>query len=383
MKILHVFTLATTAETFFDGQFSFLAENGYEIILTCSTKPKESFCKKNKLKFINSHIERRIDVHADLKAIYETISLIKREKPKAIFGHTPKGALIAMISGWLAGVPKRVYYRHGLIYTTSSGIKRKIFKFIEQITAIFATHIINVSPSLSRLAVEDHLNGEKKQIIIGEGTCGGIDAFNTFNPNKIDSAKLESLRSQYGINDDDCIIGFCGRLCKDKGIEELLSGFRIITNRYPSIKFKLLLVGPFDDRDILSDSIQYELKNSSDIICTGGIFEYIQYFYAMMDIFVFPSYREGFGMCVLEASAMEKPVLVSRSHGCVDSIENGITGEYIDLSAEGVANGIERMLLPDYRDKLGKGGRQRVLENFEHRVMWPKILKIYKDFLKL
>lgn len=83
-------------------------------------------------------------------------------------------------------------------------------------------------------------------------------------------------------------------------------------------------------------------------------------------------------MSVLEASAMKIPILVSRSHGCIDSIIENDTGQYIDLSTEGVCNGIERMLDPVLRQTLGARGRSMVLEKYDHRVMWPQVLDLYK-----
>ena len=85
-------------------------------------------------------------------------------------------------------------------------------------------------------------------------------------------------------------------------------------------------------------------------------------------------------MCVLEASAMEIPILVSRSHGCVDSIIDGETGDYIDISAEGICKGVETMLNNSDCKVMGKNGRQFVMENFDWTVMWPKI-KDYYDSL--
>jgi glycosyltransferase involved in cell wall biosynthesis len=275
-----------------------------------------------------------------------------------------------------------VYYRHGLIYTTATGIKRLIFKTVERVTALLATKIVNVSPSLSKLAEKDHLNSDKKQLVIGAGTCGGIDAQNLFNPALVDSAKLGALRQKYGIANDELIVGFCGRLCRDKGIVELIDGFHLFKQVHKEILAKLLLVGEYDERDILPDAIKQYIVDSKDIISTGHVDKSeIPYYYSMMDVFVFPSYREGFGMSVIEASALEVPILVSRSHGCIDSIREGKTGYYIDLSAEGIKSGIERLLDPAERRRLGEQGREFVLANFDHPVMWPKVLEMYQSLL--
>ena len=101
----------------------------------------------------------------------------------------------------------------------------------------------------------------------------------------------------------------------------------------------------------------------------------------MMDVFVFPSYREGFGMTVIEASAMGLPILVSRSHGCVDSIRENVTGRYIDIEPGSIASGVADMFDSQLRQRLGTAGREFVCANFERTVMWPKILEFYKEIL--
>lgn len=108
----------------------------------------------------------------------------------------------------------------------------------------------------------------------------------------------------------------------------------------------------------------------------------IPYYYSILDVFVFPSHREGFGMCVVEASAMEKPILDSRAHGCVDAIVEHETGEYIEISAEGICKGMEQMLDADLRGKFGMNGRKRVLEWYDFKVMWPLVGDLYKKLLR-
>lgn len=184
-KVLHVFTLASTAKCFFDGQFAYISDAGYDLHLATSTEADSDFCERNNLSFHQLPIARRVDIKADIVTIKALRKLIQKEKFDAVFGHTPKGALVAMCAAWLSGVKVRVYYRHGLIYTTAGGIKRKIFKAVEQLTARLATNIINVSPSLSKLAVKDHLNSDKKQTVIGHGTCGGINTITVFNPTNV------------------------------------------------------------------------------------------------------------------------------------------------------------------------------------------------------
>ncbi len=384
MKLIHVFSIFSTAESFFDGQFKYLTDQGYKIVVVSSDAPNtDAFCKRNGVRFVPLNIPRSVSPMAIVKAVKSICSLIRKEKADAVFGHTPVGALCAMIAARLCGVKNRVYYRHGLIYTTMKGLKHTIFKAEEKFVASLATSVINVSHSLSKLAVADGLNEAEKQYVIGHGTCGGIDAQNIFNPSLVDADKLLFIKKKLGFNDADIVFGFCGRICNDKGIPELVDAFELFQKLHSNIKAKLLFIGRFDTRDGISEEKKQQIESNSDIVISGHIDKVeIPYYYSMLDVFVFPSLREGFGMSVVEASAMEKPILDSRAHGCVDAIVEHETGEYIDLSADGICKGMELMLDEDLRGKLGKSGRKRVLEWYDFQVMWPLVSDLYKKILR-
>lgn len=384
MKLIHVFSLFITAESFYDGQFKYLTDLGYEIVVASSdSENAKTFCKRNGVRFVPVNIPRKVSPIAIAKAVVKLCSLIRRENADAVFGHTPVGALCAMIAAKMCGVRNRVYFRHGVIYTTMQGVRRTIFKMEERFVASIATNVINDSHSLSKVAITDKLNSTSKQNVIGHGTCGGIDAHCIFNPELIDNKRLENWRNNLSLNKSDIVFGFCGRICKDKGIPELVDAFKMFQKKHTNLNTKLLLIGVIDERDILPQVTKDAIQNNKDIVVTGWIKRCdIPYYYSLLDVFVFPSHREGFGMCILEASAMEKPILVSRAHGCVDAIVEHETGEYIELSAEAICKGLELMLDAGLRKQLGKNGRKKVLEWYDFKVMWPLIGNLYKKILQ-
>lgn len=384
MKLIHVFSLFITAESFFDGQLKYLTDLGYEIVVASSdSENAKTFCKRNGVRFVPVNIPRKVSPIAIAKAVVKLCSLIRRENADAVFGHTPVGALCAMIAAKICGVRNRVYYRHGVIYTTMQGMRRTVFMREERFVASLATNVINVSHSLSDLAITDRLNNASKQNVIGHGTCGGLDACNIFNPELIDYEKLAEYRTNLGLNKSNIVFGFCGRICNDKGIPELVDAFKMFQRKHANLNAKLLLIGVMDERDILPQVTKDAIQTSQDIVATGWIKRCdIPYYYSLLDVFVFPSHREGFGMCILEASAMEKPILVSRAHGCVDAIVEHETGEYIELSSEGICKGMEIMLDAGLCKQLGEGGRKKVLEWYDFKVMWPLVGDLYKKILQ-
>ena len=384
MKIIHVFTVFGTPYSFFDGQFKYLVDNGYEILLISSYDSNAlDFAKRNNIKYKDIEIPRKISITKILYAIIQLINIILKEKPVAVFGHTPVATIVAMTASYICRVKNRIYYRHGLIYTTMKGIKRIIFKYEEKFVSLLSTAVINVSKSLSNLAITEKLNKETKQYVIGNGTCGGIDAINLFNPSILDKNIQKKIKNELQILDNNVIFGFCGRICYDKGISELLQGYRLFTEKHNNINSKLLLIGNLDARDVISNNDLNEIKNNKNIILCGYIDKRdIAYYYNLLDVFIFPSHREGFGMSVIEASAMCKPILVSKSHGCIDSIIDDVTGEYIDLNPMSICNGMEKMLDEKYRETIGNNGRKFVLKYYDHSVMYPQILELYHKIIK-
>lgn len=382
-KLLHTFAIIDTPESFFDGQYKFLSDNGYDIHLMCSFDVRaESFAKRNGIKYIPNEFTRRLSPWIDIKALIKLIKILKKEKYDAVFGHTAKDTLLLMIAAYLCRVKVRICYRHGLIYTTQKGLKRIILKLEEQFISFLATNIINVSPSLSELAVRENLNSDRKQLIIGKGTCGGIDTKKMFNPELIDRNRLAALRESLDIGTTDFVFGFCGRFCRDKGLYELVEAFNLFCSVKRNVTAKLLLVGSLDTRDNIKNDLLNEINNNKKIVTTGYVDRHvISYYYSLMNVFILPSHREGFGMVNIEAGAMEIPVLTTKAHGCVDSIEEGVTGMYIPFDSKGICDVMLKMMDSELLNRLGRNARQYVLRNYDHSVMWPLVLKTYNKIL--
>ena len=372
MKVLHVVNISFVLPYYIGDQFDYFREKGVIFYVAC--QPSEHFyqyAEDKKFKPIKLNILRQINVLEDIKAIYNLLVFLRKEKIDVVVGHTPKGGLIGMVAGLLAGVKQRVYFRHGVMFETSTGVKRMILKGVEKFTGMLATLVVCVSPSVRSYSNKEQLSSEHKNIILNKGTCNGIDALNKFNKVNVNNSIIEKLRSLHHISGEDRVVGFVGRLVNDKGIDELLSAWKILSATEDNIK--LLLVGPIEERDAISkESIDY-IKNTPDIIYIGLIEDIVPY-YGIMDIFVLPSYREGFPTVVLEASAMGLPVLTTRATGCRDSILEDETGMFIKLDPMDISDKIKRYLKEPALAKLhGRQGRNFVIENFEQLEVWKEI----------
>lgn len=377
MNILHVVNISFVIPYFLGEQLLYFKEKGYIEHIVCSPSIElETLSGKFGFVYKGIPILRKISLFSDFKALIGICCFIRDHKIDIVIGHTPKGALLAMLAAYIMRVPVRIYFRHGLVYETSVGLKRKLLITMDKLAAKLATKIVCVSPSVCKRSIEDGLNKADKQTLLLKGTCNGIDIYR-FCKDNIRQEKLLSLKSELGIDDGCFVIGFTGRLVRDKGIIELVDAFTFLKEKYSNIK--LLLVGMLEVRDALPANIVDSINNNPDIITTGYVENAnIEYYYALMDLFVLPSYREGFPTSVLEASSMELPVLTTRATGCIDSIQEGVTGEFISHDAKELATMIETFYSDPHKlETYGRNGRNFVEQNFRQELVWREIEKLY------
>ncbi len=376
MKILHVVNISFVLPYYIGDQFEYMQKKGIKTYVACT--PSEHFYEyaaEKKFIAIPINILREINPIADIRAIFILKNKIISENIDIVIGHTPKGAMIAMIAAFLAGVSNRIYFRHGLMYETSRGIKKIMLKTIEKLTATLATKVICVSESVMSKSNEERLNRSDKNFILNKGTCNGIDLAK-FSLQNVNLDHINHLREKNNISKNDIVIGYVGRLVKDKGINELLAAWKLLKFQYSNIK--LLMVGPFEERDSISSENKKFISLESSIIHTGLSGNVLPY-YSLMDIFILPSYREGFPTVVLEASAMEIPVITTRSTGCVDSIVENETGIFTKITPlEIVGKIIYYISNPTVAKSHGKAGREHVVNNFRQEIIWNEL---YDKFL--
>lgn len=377
IKVLHIVNISFVIPYFLGKQMNWFTQKGYTEYVICSPSSELAlFSKQYAFEYKEIEILRKISIFKDLKAVFSTIKYIKRINATIVTGHTPKGGLIAMLAAWLCRVPVRIYLRHGLVYETSTGMKRLLLIFIDRLASKLSTKIVCVSPSVAKRSIEDRLNSPEKQVVLANGTCNGIDV-ERFCSDRVDRVRVDEMKNNLGIEKGDFIIGFTGRLVKDKGIIELVRAYKNLRNEYNNVK--LMLVGMLEIRDALPEDVVKTITDDDGIISTGYVeFSSIEYYYAMMDVFVLPSYREGFPTSVLEASSMSIPVITTRVTGCCDSIIDGVTGLFVGHDEHELMDALLSLYKdPSLRGQMGKAGREFVAENFEQSIIWKEIEKLY------
>ncbi|MBI2843634.1 MAG: glycosyltransferase family 4 protein [Armatimonadetes bacterium] len=380
-KILHITTVPGTL-FFFQGQMRFIESQGFEVHALSS--PGDRLERFGRLEGVPVHavrMHRRITPLKDLAALWRIWRTIRLLRPEIVQAHTPKGGLLGMIAAWLARAPVRIYHIHGLPLTTARGYKRLILHATEKLSCLLAHQVFCVSHSLREIIVEKRLCPADKIKVLMSGSANGIDATGRFNPDLLPPGSRREVRERYGIPDSALVIGFVGRLVRDKGIAELAAAWKILRERHPSLH--LLLAGEFEGGDPVPRNAKDVLSRDRRVHLVGRVErEQMPGFYTAMDTLVLPTYREGFPTVLAEAAAMRLPVVATQAPGCRDAVWDGATGTLVPVrDAEALANAIERYLGdPAMRRRHGHTARMRMLKEFRCEDMWAAV---HSEYLRL
>lgn len=376
-KKLFIITTIPLSFIFFRGQLLLLRD---EFDVTLISSPEEQLFETanfNKVKSYGILMKREISIFQDFLSLFKLMVYYNRYKPDIVHGNTPKGSFLSMIASWVCKVPTRVYYVHGLRYQGTTGFKKKILIYMERISCKLATDIFAVSRGVKEVIYEDGIT-KKKINVIWNGSINGINS-DFFNPDIID---FINLKEQYSIKKNDFVFGFVGRIVADKGINELVWAFKNLNELYPNLK--LLLIGDYEHRlDPLLPEIKVEIEQNKNIIVVGYQKD-IRPFYKLMNLFVFPSYREGFGISLMEAAAMNIPCISSDIIGCNEIIEHNLNGFLIPSKNKEAL--LEKMkFCIENKNKIKKMStltRDIILSKFEQKQLWRKTIEIYKKISK-
>lgn len=358
----------------------YLNKHDFEVTLVCDMD--ENFIMRNNdfAKCIPINLKRGIDLRGSMNTFLYLYKLFKKEKFDIVQYFTPNAALVSSMAATLAKVPVRLYGQWGIRYVGFSGIKRKIFKAIEQITCYFSTSIEPDSKGNLRYAIEEGLYSKEKGSVVWNGSASGV------NLNKYDITKKEiwdnEIREMHGISTTAFVIGFVGRITRDKGINELLSATKSILEDNSDVY--LFLIGDEDEIQTIDNSLRQWSISEKRVKYFGKSNEVEKYLSAM-NIFVLPSYREGFGTVVIEAEAMGVPVIVTDIPGPTEAMEENETGFVVRKSdGKDLEKTIRKALKNrDGLQSMGANGREFVTKNFDQKLLFQKILDRRLSLLEL
>ena len=378
IRLLRITTVPVSLTTLLKGQLHFFSKKGFDVLTVSSSGSEVNQLLDEGIKHVSINMTRRISPIRDFISLIKLILLIRKFRPQIVHTHTPKAGLLGMLASYLCRVPMRMHTIAGLVWMESSGIKKQLLMLTEKITYLCSTKVYPNSLELRKYLI-DRLNFHPdKAVVIANGSSNGIDA-SYFNATLVPDDQRQELKSKYKIDDDDFVFCFVGRVVKDKGIVELVEA----VEKLKSKKVKLLLVGNREqDLDPIPEDTLLKIRNNSSIIETGYQKD-VRLWLSICNVFVFPSYREGFPNVVMQAGCMALPCIVTDINGCNEIIQHKQSGLIIPVKdVHALKDAMEFcMEQPDLIKAMGIKAREFVAGNFSQELVWNELLKEYNTSL--
>lgn len=380
-KIAIVTTLWSSINNWVKPFLNEYYKNGIDVTLITNMDKDYETRLKEEFPFVHTYpigFPRGINVLGSLKSIRVLKAYFRKNRFDLIQYSTPNASFYASIASKSAKIPVRIYCQWGMVYVTMSGFKRKVFRFIEKQTCRNSTVIQPDSKGNRDFCIREKLYSAEKSEVIWNGSAKGVD-LSVFDVSK-KAEYAKEIRRKYSIQDDSVVIGFVGRLGVEKGCHELFAAFKRLNEE--NKKCKLLFVGPIEKTETIDPEwLEYFYKND-DIIKTDRVPD-VQKYVSAMDVFVLPTYREGFGMSVIEASAMGVPVVATKYPGPSSAMIDGVTGISVEVRDELSLYEAIKTILSDkeFAGQLGENGVRFVKENFDRSVFMEKLIENRKGLL--
>jgi glycosyltransferase involved in cell wall biosynthesis len=382
VRLVRIMTVPLSIEYILRGQLAYFKQNGFDVYSVSADGPEvPSIIERERVSHTVIPFTRRITPLRDLYCLVLLIWFLIRVRPHIVHTQTPKAGLLGMMAAWICRVPVRIHTIGGMPLMEARGITRSILYWSEKATYACSHQVWPNSNILCDFLLNNLNVAKSKLKVIGNGSSNGIDT-EKFKRTPALMTEAMALREKHGIKSDDVVFCFVGRLVRDKGVHELVEAFSRLREKHRSVK--LFLIGHFEDiLDPISNQYKRLIKENESIIATGFSTE-VPLYMAASDIFVFPSYREGFPNVVLQACAMELPAIVTDINGSNEIIQHQENGIIISpKSSDELFNAMELLLSnSELRKRLAEQTRARVVDLFDQRNFWDKLKQQYFKLLK-
>ena len=366
-----------TAVAFLRGHMVAALAAGYQVDLVAKAANTD-FLNNVDLTAVRFHpvaIQRSITPLQDIYALWQLFTLFRREKFQIVHSVSPKAGLLAMLASRFARSPNRIHTFTGQVWVTRTGWSRRMLKIADRILAMLATRVLVDSYSQRSFLASERVVGFDKSHVIGNGSISGVNG-KIFRP---DRNLRSSVRKELNISEEIPVLLFLGRIAHDKGVCDLVDAFLKLSVRFPTLN--LLFVGPDEGAmaDVLALVTSSLNKNIHFIEYTTQPERYM----AAADILCLPSYREGFGMVLIQAAATGLPVVASRINGVIDAVLDGETGLlHAPGNVDEIINCISLLLSnPDRSEEMGKIARNYALSYYTDAFVTQSLLDFYRKLL--
>ena len=373
-KVVHITTVDLSLRYLLLNQMQAIQAEGYEVVGISADGPNVPTIEAAGIRHVAVPLTRNFSPLADLRALWHLTRVLRRERPLIVHTHTPKPGLLGQLAARLARVPIVINTLHGFYFHDHTPPRtRRFYILMEKIAARCSDVILSQ-------------NGEDVETAVRERICpphlikrlgNGIDV-RRFDPVTISPETRAAKQKELGLDPTRPVIGFVGRLVAEKGIIELLEAMQTVITTNPEVQ--LLIIGPLepDKADAIQPSIAQQYGLAQHTIF-AGMRQDMPELYALMDLFVLPSHREGFPRSPMEACAMGVPSLVTDIRGCREVVEHGRNGLLVPVRDSAALAGAILTLLnnPALSSQLRQNCRTMALAQFDERHVFETVLAEY------
>ena len=377
-KIAFVVAIPGTAQAFLKDHFRALSAS-YDVHLLANFKGNDDCRAEFEAMGVVCHdmpIVRAICIGKDVVALWSLFMVLKREGFACVHSVTPKAGLLSALAAYCAGIDVRIHIYTGQVWATRKGFMRSVLKLMDKVISRLDTNLLVDGESQRQYLIDEGVLRESNSTVLANGSICGV-RLERFD---VSADVRNEEREKFGFGNADVVYVFLGRLNHDKGINELYAAFNRLVSVCPNAK--LLLYG--------SDEGNYDAK----VALFDNLKPNVNFFYPGVtqnpfnalqagDVFVLPTWREGFGSSVIEAQALELPVITSDAYGVVDASVANETGLRCSV---GDVDGLYECMKkyydnPGLRKRHGHAGRKRIEEKFSNDMVTAAWVEYYRNIV--
>ncbi|MEW6505800.1 MAG: glycosyltransferase family 4 protein [Chloroflexota bacterium] len=380
VRVAHITTIDMSLRYLLLNQLRNIQQAGYEVVGISSRGTEVFAIEAAGIRHIPVMMTRKqFTPFRDLKALWQLYRIFRRDRYTIVHTHNPKPGFLGQIAAKMAGVPIIVNTLHGFYFHDHmKPVRRRFYITLEKIAARCSDVILSQNHEDMEVSIRERICTSEKIKHLGNG----IDVAH-FNPDSHLKQDIAHKRFEVGMHDRAKVVGFVGRLVREKGLLELFAAACIVQEQVPDVRF--LIIGPVDtDKpDAVTPDVAQDY-GIADLFHFLGMRQDMPELYALMDVFVLPSHREGFPRAPMEASAMKVPCVVTDIRGCREAVEHGRNGLLVPLgNAQALADAIVELLNDQEKaHRMGEEGRRMALERFDEQLVFEKVKAEYARLLR-
>lgn len=372
-RLCFVVTDAVSFNVLYRGQLEYLMREGFDLTLICggSADQLDSLRARKVGRVVDLGLVRAPRPSADVASLLRLLWHFCFHRYDLVLTSTPKALLLGSVAACLTLQRRRVAFFRGRVYENFRGMRRKVFRFFDRVSVACVHEALFVSRSLMSEFVAEIPAARARGRVLGNGSGNGIDTL-AFTPDAAPAGRIEAIRQELNLAPSDFVVLVVGRICIDKGLNEIAQ----VAECLAGSAARLVLVGPPEGE---SETAQLGQLVSSKMVRHVPFTSDVASYFALADVHLFLSHREGFGNVAIEAAAMGVPTIAFDVVGVRDSVEHGVSGLRVPFGdVEAVVASLQQMIDDPERVRLRFArSRQWVLDRFARERVWATYASYY------